>query len=123
MKKIILIAPILVTVLFVSSQIKISFADGNKPNEPIVTMSPKPSFINVAYTIKFSVDDPNKSQVFYQFDWGKNGTWDTRYPDTGFVESDGQIYQIKKAWTEPGDNSFYVRATNTEDAVSNSTSF
>lgn len=98
-------------------------APNSAPNTPTVTMSPVPTQINRPYWISFSSTDPEGNQVYYQFDWNMDGTYDTVYPSSGFVGSGGAPQSTQHTWTSYGNNSFYVRAVDSFGATSNNYSF
>ncbi len=119
MKKIISIFSVFVALLFIFPLTTYALA----PGAPTVTMSPAPSRINVAYWIGFVSSDPEGNQVFYQFDWDRNGTYDQVYPSTGYIGSGGAPLGIQHTWTTYGNNSFNVRAVDTTGAISSATLF
>ncbi len=111
----------------VTSQVKISSLCSNvtnpatQPSDPVVTISPTPSLINTNYSIGFVSSDPQGDFVYYEFDWDRNGTYDTRHPTTGTVPSGGAPRGITKTWTVAGDQSFRVRAVDSTGVSSNYT--
>lgn len=119
MKKIISIFSVFVALLFIFPSIVFALP----PSAPSVAMSPVPTQLNRAYWISFSSSDPEGNQVYYQFDWNMDGTYDTVYPSTGYVPSGGAPRSMQHTWTSYGNNSYYVRTVDQNGEISNMTPY
>jgi hypothetical protein len=116
MKKIISI--IFIFVAFLSISPTLSFAA--PPATPTITsISPPLSNTGITYSIGFTTTDPDfGNQVYYQFDWDRNGVFEERYPTTGTVPTGGAPRSVTHTWTVAGDNSFHMRAVDSTGEIS-----
>lgn len=77
------------------------------PNAPTIT-----TLINAptgsSSVFSFRATDPDGDALFYQIDWDRNGTVDTRTPSSGTVPS-GTTQNGSRIWSVPGTYTFQAR--------------
>jgi hypothetical protein len=86
------------------------FLPNQPPDPPVAPLGRSLGYASIGYTFRTATDDPEGSQLWYQWDWGDEvGDWSGPY-------ASGEVVSASHTWDEPGIYSVRVKAKDDPDS-------